>query len=572
MEPEEPTILDHFKLSSVFSQHEQDIRSVCSFVENGKTIVCTTSRDRSVRLWNPISGQEIKVFYGHQGFVGSSVVIPASSNFPMQTVATGGNDKLIFIWDLESGNPFLTLIGHENSVVSLGITREGLLISGSWDKTARIWKGNQCVKILEGHENSVWAVLGLSNGDIATGSADHTIKIWRDGKCINTIRKHTDCVRGLSLVPGIGFVSCGNDGVAYLWSESGECLQELHGHNSFVYSVAVLPSGEFVTASEDRTLNIWKDGQCIQTIMHPGSVWCVTSLPNGDIVTGCSDSVARVWTRNPGNLAPQKVIEEYEKKLASQSLPSEGTIGDIQVDKLPGMEALNQPGKKDQEIKVVRNGNSAEAYQWNQSESRWIKVGEVVDARGSSKQSLNGKEYDYIFDVDIGDGQMRKLGYNNSENPYQVAQEFLWREELSNEFLEQVAQFIIKNSKPITLGEPITSSDPFTGGNRYIPTNSSYQSQSQSPQNFVFIPHKDPVLFESGNLQNIHKKILEFNSVLKQEGNPNAMNPTEEDILSKVVSILSEKSKYHASTFVDGQINLLFKLLQWPEEKRFPSI
>lgn len=55
-----------------------------------------------------------------------------------------------------------------------------------------------------------------------------------------------------------------------------------------------------------------------------------------------------------------------------------------------------------------------------------MQIGDVVDARSSgSKQVLNGKEYDYIFgkvtcsfliylDVDIGDGTMRKLGYNNT--------------------------------------------------------------------------------------------------------------------------------------------------------------
>lgn len=39
------------------------------------------------------------------------------------------------------------------------------------------------------------------------------------------------------------------------------------------------------------------------------------------------------------------------------------------------------PGRKANETKVVRNGSVAEAYQWSQEEARWIKVGEVVDAK-----------------------------------------------------------------------------------------------------------------------------------------------------------------------------------------------
>lgn len=29
------------------------------------------------------------------------------------------------------------------------------------------------------------------------------------------------------------------------------------------------------------------------------------------------------------------------------------------------------------------------------------------------KQVLHGKSYDYVFDVDVGDGTVRKLGFNN---------------------------------------------------------------------------------------------------------------------------------------------------------------
>lgn len=37
-------------------------------------------------------------------------------------------------------------------------------------------------------------------------------------------------------------------------------------------------------------------------------------------------------------------------------------VGDIKKDDLPGPEALGQPGKKDQEVKMVRVGNTVEAH------------------------------------------------------------------------------------------------------------------------------------------------------------------------------------------------------------------
>jgi phospholipase A-2-activating protein len=52
--------------------------------------------------------------------------------------------------------------------------------------------------------------------------------------------------------------------------------------------------------------------------------------------------------------------------------------------------------------------------QWDSTNNQWQKVGEVVDAVGSGRKQLyEGKEYDYVFDVDIQDGvPPLKLPYN----------------------------------------------------------------------------------------------------------------------------------------------------------------
>lgn len=42
--------------------------------------------------------------------------------------------------------------------------------------------------MLEGHSASVWAVLLLQQGLMATGSADKTIKLWKAGKCLQTFK------------------------------------------------------------------------------------------------------------------------------------------------------------------------------------------------------------------------------------------------------------------------------------------------------------------------------------------------------------------------------------------------
>ena len=61
------------------------------------------------------------------------------------------------------------------------------LLSGSWDKTIKIWdidsNGTLITgPVLQGHTWEVWSVAMSPDGKfIASGSSDHTIRVW-DGE------------------------------------------------------------------------------------------------------------------------------------------------------------------------------------------------------------------------------------------------------------------------------------------------------------------------------------------------------------------------------------------------------
>lgn len=133
-------------------------------------------------------------------------------------------------------------------------------------------------------------------------------------------------------------------------------------------------------------------------------------------------------------------------------------------------------------------------YQWSAGE--WLCVGDVTGAAGGSQQQsgkklFEGKEYDYVFSVDISDtGAPLKLPYNCSDEPWLVAQKFLHTHELPQSYLEQVANFIIKNSEARnpssqSAGAQTAYADPFTGEGRYIPGSSVQQQMQQSGGQFV---------------------------------------------------------------------------------------
>ncbi|KAI9746512.1 MAG: hypothetical protein M1818_000225 [Claussenomyces sp. TS43310] len=104
-----------------------------------------------------------------------------------------GTDRNIALWEPEGNGKGVTtlLVGHTDVVnaVQFVPTPSGLLlISGSVDRTVRIWRPKvhlgrapeldfECIQALEGHENSVNCIAATAS-TIVTGSADATLRIW----------------------------------------------------------------------------------------------------------------------------------------------------------------------------------------------------------------------------------------------------------------------------------------------------------------------------------------------------------------------------------------------------------
>lgn len=91
-------------------------------------------------------------------------------------------------------------------------------------------------------------------------------------------------------------------------------------------------------------------------------MWAVSTMPNGDIVSGCSDDVVRVFSESEDRWVSAEDMKVFEDQVASQALPSQ-QVGDVKKTDLPGPEALNNPGKKSGDVKMIKNGDIVEAHQ-----------------------------------------------------------------------------------------------------------------------------------------------------------------------------------------------------------------
>lgn len=568
-----------YRLSCELRGHEDDVRGICICGDSG---FATSSRDKTVRFWAPDPDKKhryvlSKTLAGHSSFVGPLAWIPPGDSFPEGGIVSGGMDTQVLLWDLSKGELVETMQGHQFQVTCLAVDDNGDIISSSIDCTIRRWRKGHAIEFWEAHKVAVQAVIKLPSGELVTGSSDTTLKLWRGRTCLHTFTGHTDTVRGLAVMPGLGILSASHDCSIKLWALTGQVLMEMIGHSSLVYSVDANSSGLVASGSEDCFLKIWKDGVCVQSIEHPGCVWDVKFLENGDIITACSDGTVRIWALDNDRICDAQELEAYAIELSLYKSKRK-KVGGLNLTDLPGLEALQVPGTTDGQTKVIREGDNGVAYSWNSKEYKWDKIGEVVDGPGDSttNQILDGVRYDYVFNVDIGDGEpVRKLPYNLGDNPYATADKWLLKENLPLSYRQQIVEFILQNTGQQNFSLDTSFRDPYTGASAYIPGEPSVPFGTALKPTFKHIPKKGMLLSDSAQFDGILKKLSEFNTVLLSDAAQKYLSLTELELsrLAAIIKILKDASHYHCSKFADADIILLLKILKsWPLSMMFPVI
>jgi WD40 repeat protein len=95
----------------------------------------TASDDRTARIWDAESGQEVRALAGHPERVFGAVFSADG-----RRIVTASADRTARVWDVESGQELRRFTGHQGSVLSAAFSSDGLrIVTASEDSTARIW-------------------------------------------------------------------------------------------------------------------------------------------------------------------------------------------------------------------------------------------------------------------------------------------------------------------------------------------------------------------------------------------------------------------------------------------------
>jgi len=118
-----------------FTEHSSGV-TACEFAKKGN-VLFTSSLDGSIRAWDLIRYRNFRTFTAPTRLSFSSLAVDPSG----EVVCASSLDSFdIHIWSVQTGQLLDRLAGHEGPISSLAFAPDGgVVVSGSWDHTVRIW-------------------------------------------------------------------------------------------------------------------------------------------------------------------------------------------------------------------------------------------------------------------------------------------------------------------------------------------------------------------------------------------------------------------------------------------------
>lgn len=259
--------------------NQADITQI--FYDNNNRIIAS-SDDQSIKICN---NEGVKhVFTGHQGGIWAFMAND-------QYLVSGSTDKTVRIWDINKVYCIKVLKGHRSTIRCLKIT-EKFIISGSRDSEIRVWNfDGDCLHILKGHTESV-RCMDIHENLLLTGSYDGSVILWdfANGIKIKNMKTHTARVYCTKISEKY-IISSGQCHSIYVSSVQGDLKYILKEHRSIV-AWLIIDNNFLLSSGADGLCIKWdlSTGEKIYSIQESGHI-TVMKLHNNLLILGTNTSV-----------------------------------------------------------------------------------------------------------------------------------------------------------------------------------------------------------------------------------------------------------------------------------------
>ena len=258
-------------------------------------------KDGLVCVWTPESESPTRTIAAHKKWVNAVAWEPLHASPNASRFCSASKDGTCKIWDRVSGKCQATLSGHANSVCCVKWGGEGLIFTGSHDRSIIVWAvdGAKVVRKLEGHGHWVNCLSLNTEAVMRQGPYDHKgMAPEGSAERVAAARKKFDAVKGSG---GELLASGSDDHTCFLWrpADGKKPIARLTGHVQLVNMVAFSPDGLWLaSASFDGSVRLWHgpSGKFTVTLRgHVGAVYQLAwSADSRLLASGSKDSTVKV--------------------------------------------------------------------------------------------------------------------------------------------------------------------------------------------------------------------------------------------------------------------------------------
>ncbi len=294
-----------------------------AFSPNGEVVAARDPDHAALWRWRTATGEQLEFFEGDGFYVEALAFSPDGTS-----LAGGGNDHRVHVWDAKSGKELVKSSGAGHPIGAAAITSDGrTLVLGA--TTSIVVLDAATLEERKRFHAGVGIGLALSpDGKVVTGGWE-SLRLWdlETGQLLHDYGKQEGAVWGVAFSPDGDTFTSASEGMLHLWSaRSGKELRSIQTGECM--AAAFSPDGSLLAAADGGagglTLIDPGTGDTVRTIKQGTEVCAIAFSPDGKLVaSGGRDGSIRI-SRTRNGKAPHKLL--WKEGVRAIAFSPDGTL------------------------------------------------------------------------------------------------------------------------------------------------------------------------------------------------------------------------------------------------------